>query len=121
MRYIITENRLNDIVTKWLDNNYSDLTLHEGNQDRVDNRFLYFTKGNNPIFNYSERYDIVSIEDETLQNTLINMFDVSPDDLDKIFIPWVKERYNLDADKVLYTTWHCNKCGEYHHTKHHIE
>ena len=121
MKYIITENRLNNIVTKWLDDNYGDLTLIKANEAVPSNQFLHFSKGNKTIFNYSERYQMVTIEDDTLQNTLINMFDVDQKSLNKIFIPWVNERYNLNADDVHYTTWHCNECGQYHYTKHHIE
>jgi hypothetical protein len=121
MKYIITENRLNSIVTKWLDDNYGDLKIIQGNKSILNNTFLYFSNGNEIIFNYSERYQMVTIEDEILQNTLINMFDVDPKSLNKIFIPWVNKRYNLNSDSVLYTTWHCNKCGQYHHTKYHID
>jgi hypothetical protein len=50
------------------------------------------------------------------------MFDVTSGyDINDIFIPWLMEKYNLYVEKVIYTTWHCNKCGRYHITKYHID
>jgi hypothetical protein len=117
MKYIITESRLNNIVIKWLNDNYGELRGMENPHGTI----YYKNKDGNTMFKYNPDYGITSIEDSELQNTLINMFDVSPDSLNKVFTPWFNETYDIDSDNTQYTTWHCNKCGQYHHTKHHIE
>ena len=117
MKIIITENKRNNIVTKWLDMDYGDLV-----KGSTGHRYIYYLdKGRNKIFTFNRNTGIVELSEE-ITNQLVSMFDVTSGyDINNIFIPWLMERYNLYVEKVVYTTWHCNKCGRYHITKYHID
>ena len=116
MKLIITESKRNDAVTKWLDRKYGNLTPIKHTistsytNESGDNMFFYFDVSND-----------VTIENENLQYDLFDMFGLSRYDLNQIVKPWIEETYGINVDMVLYTTFHCNKCGKYHPTKHHIE
>jgi hypothetical protein len=116
MKIILTENRRNNIVIKWLDDNYGDLIGMENSHGIV----YYKKKDGTTIFTFRNDYGIVTIEDDELQQYLVSIFSVDSHDLNKIFIPWIEENYNQHVTEVTYTTWHCNECGKYHLTKYHI-
>lgn len=115
MKYIITENKLNNIVTQWLDDNYGDLKLVETKY------YNFYEKNGTPIFDYLPIARQVTIIDEEIQNILLNMFNVNNLSLNKIFIPWIKKRYNINPRIIVYTEWNCTKCGGHHITKYHVE
>lgn len=114
MKIIITENKRNSVVTKWLDKNYSNLIPKTLSQTTY-----YVDESDNDIFSYS--YGDVTIEDSGLQSDLFNVFNLSRYELNTIIKPWVEQTYGIDIDLVQYTTWHCNNCGKYHPTKYHIK
>jgi len=114
MKIIITESKRNDAVTKWLDRKYGNLTPI-GYKISI----TFINESGDAMFFYS--YGDVTIEDDNLQYDLYNMFGLSRYDLNEIVKPWIEKTYNIKVDLVQYTTWHCNRCGKYHPTKHHIE
>jgi hypothetical protein len=105
---------MSSVVTKWLDRKYSNL---------IPRQYSVFTtfddESGNGVFSYS--YGDITIVSPDLQYDLFNMFNLKRYDLNQIIKPWVEQTYNIDVDLVQYTTWHCNHCGKYHPTKHHIE
>jgi hypothetical protein len=117
MKIIITENKRNNIVTKWLDMDYGNLVMGS-----TGHRYIhYLDKGRYKIFTFNRESRIVELSEE-ITNQLVSMFGVTSDeDINDIFIPWLMKTYNLYVEKVMYTTWHCNKCGRYHITKYHID
>jgi hypothetical protein len=115
MKYIITENRLNNVVTQWLNDNYGDLEIEK------TPHYIFYNKNGTHIFDYQPITRQVTIIGEEIQNILINMFNVNTLSLNKIFIPWFKERYNRNPRIIVYTEWYCTKCGRYHITKDHVE
>ena len=113
MKIIITESKMNSVVTKWLDKKYSNLI------PRQYSVFIVFDDElGNSVFSYS--YGDITIVSPDLQYDLFNMFNLKRYDLNQIVKPWVEQTYGIDVDLVQYTTWHCNNCGMYHPTKHHI-
>ena len=114
MKLIITESKMNSVVTKWLDKKYGNLTPKKHILTTT-----FTNESGDGMFHYS--YGDVTIEDENLQSDLVNMFNLSRYDLNQIVKPWFEQTYGMDVDLVQYTTWHCNHCGHYHPTKHHIE
>ena len=117
MKVVITENKRNSIITKWLDINYGDLKKYS-----IGDRYVeYLDKGNNSVFTFSRETDIVELYQE-ITTQLVSIFGItSGTDINNIFIPWLMDRYNLHVKRILYTTWHCNNCGGYHITNYHIE
>jgi hypothetical protein len=116
MKLIITESRRNEVVTKWLDRKYGNLTPIEHTMTTT-----YTNESGDGIFFYGRTYGDVTIEDENLQYDLYNMFGLSRYDLNQIVKPWIEKTYGINVDIVLYTTFHCNNCGKYHPTKYHIK
>lgn len=114
MKVVITENRRNEAVTKWLDKNYSDLIPRKG----IGYKDYFDEKGNN-IFSYS--YGDITIVSPDLQSDLFNVLGLNRYNLNLILKPWIEKTYDIDVDLVQYTTWHCNNCGKYHPTKYHIK
>jgi hypothetical protein len=121
MKLIITESRMNSIVTKWLDKNYSKLKKHAAKGGYMythyrDDDYL-------SIFRYNRSTGLITIINPDLQENLISMFGVDDNRLNDIFIPWLKKTYNLTVPSVKYfeTTYHCNECGRYHNTTYHID
>ena len=119
MKIVITENRRNEAITKWLNQEYGDLKRFNPN-----NRYIHYIDNyDNTIFVYNDRTGLVTIEDEYLQRDLSSMFGLDGYELNNILIPWLEERYNLQVPLVKFqeTTWHCNECGRYHTTRYHID
>ena len=117
MKFIITENKRNQIVTDWLDKNYGNL---KPEQHKIASVTSYVDDNGDEVFSY-DWYGLVTIHNSDLQTMLFTVFNLDKDSLNSIFIPWMMERYYIKVNDVRYTTWHCNKCGEFHPTKYHID
>ena len=116
MKLIITESKMNSVVTKWLEKKYGNLTPIQ------HSIFTTFTNDSGEsVFFYDNVSGDVTIDNENLQSDLVNMFNLSRYNLNQILKPWIEETYGMDVDLVHYTTWHCNHCGKYHPTIHHID
>jgi hypothetical protein len=119
MKLIITESKMNSVVTKWLDKNYGDLTSHIGTNKAFPHSWL--SKGDETIFDYYINPQAITISDETIQNDLVEIFNLDEESLNNIFIPWFDERYNLNVTKVYYRKRHCWVCDGSHITSYHID
>lgn len=99
MKLIITENKRNKVVTDWLNKYYSNLFVKEyprwGITDYIDTDVTGLK-----VF-YSEN-GILFITNSNLKDDLRDIFNVSRDDLNNIFIPFMKDNYNLDINSVLF-------------------
>lgn len=114
MKFIITENRRNSSITKWLDNNYSDLEWVEFKS--LGHSVLYDNRGER-IFTIKD--GVLNLVDYHLQKDLIIMFGLDEKELNDILIPWMSEKYGEDITSVRYATWYCGQCGEYHDARGH--
>ena len=118
MKIVITENKRIKVVTKWLDDNYGDLN------PIIDNNPIYITFTDNngdDILLYNSNSKGMVIINDVLQDSLKEMFGVKYNQLDDIFIPWIRNTYGKEVKFVMYQTWHCNTCGKFHPTKYHID
>jgi hypothetical protein len=121
MKLIITESKINRIVTKWLDSEYGKLRKYTGNSTY---RYIHYKDNDGlTIFRFNLNTDVVTIINPDLENDLKTIFGLDGDKLNDIFIPWFKEKYKIKPRLVKFqeTTYHCNDCGRYHTTKYHIE
>jgi hypothetical protein len=121
MKMIITESKMNRIVTKWLNDDYGDLRKYSGYGSYMYTH--YKDDDGLTIFTYNRSSDVITIINPDLENDLKTIFGLDGDKLNDIFIPWFKERYKIKPRLVKFqeTTYHCNDCGRYHTTKYHIE
>jgi hypothetical protein len=121
MKMIITESKMNSIVTKWLDKYYGKLRKYSAKGSYMYTH--YKDDDELTIFRYNRSTGLVTIINPDLEENLKSMFGLDSHDLNNIFIPWLKERYKIEVPLVKFqeTTYHCNECGRYHTTKYHIE
>jgi len=121
MKIIITENKRNESITKWLNSEYGKLRKYTGNSTY---RYIHYKDNDGlTIFRFNLSTGIVTIINPDLERDLKSMFGLTGYEVNDIFIPWLEERYNLHVERVQFeeTTWHCNECGRYHTTRYHIE
>lgn len=118
MRYIITENKLNDIILDYINKTYdvNNINWTEGFDDygNPDDKFYEFYYGDysddETVFRwYSKEYwtnkddfrvklsPILFIEDEDIGGNLTNLFD---DKWRPIFIKWFEDNFNLPVETL---------------------
>ena len=118
---MITENKRNRTITKWLDENYGNLRKYSSSGSF---KYIHYKDDDElTIFTFNRNTGVVTIINSDLERDLTSMFGLNGYELNDIFIPWLEERYNLHAEKVQFeqTTWHCNECGGFHTTRYHID
>jgi hypothetical protein len=116
MKLIITESKMDQVVTRWLNKKYGNLTPIKHTISTS-----YTNESGDIVFYYFDVSGDIIIEDEDLQNDLFDMFGLSRYNLNRIVKPWIEETYGIDVDMVEYTTFHCSRCGHYHPTTYHID
>lgn len=92
MKYIITENRLNNLIFNYLDNNFSD--LHTEFNPRFK-QYVYYFKGSEMIFVYVLGTENVVTEDVHIFSPLEHMFSMSHNQLIPIVREWLSKTYNI--------------------------
>ena len=101
MKVIITESKMNSVVTKWLDNSYGDLRKYSS---PMNFRFIHYKDENNvTVFLFNLNTGIVTITNKTIYHYLKDMFGLSGYELNDILIPWFEQSYNLHVEKVQYS------------------
>lgn len=93
MDIIITESKLYNIVTKWLNKDYGDLRKYNAKGSYMYTH--YKDDDELTIFTYNRSTDVVTIINPDLENDLKTIFGLDGDKLNDIFIPWFKERYKI--------------------------
>jgi hypothetical protein len=94
MKYIITENRLNDIIFKYLDVRLNRIEEREGHW--VDVVFV-FPNEKYGMFGWIESGHLfVFIE---LVDEISNFFGIEHDDTLNVLGKWVEDRFNLEVTK----------------------
>jgi hypothetical protein len=96
MKYIITENRLNNIIFKYLDTKFEGVDKKKGNITDV-------------VFVFpDEQYGIVGFEysgnlyvDYRLVDEIKSLFEMNADNALKVVGRYVEDRYNLEVFDVL--------------------
>lgn len=120
MKIIISENRRNRTVTKWMDSEYGKLRKYSPG----GYKYIHYKDDDElTIFIFNRNIGLVTIINPDLERDLTSMFGLDGYELNNILIPWFEERYNLHVEKVQFeqTTYHCNECGRYHTTRYHID
>ena len=99
MKYIITENRLNDVIFKFLDVKYGALEQKKGRYTDI-------------VFTFpGEGYGVLGLEKSgdlyvyyELSEEISNYFGLESDDSLRVIGKWVEDRYNLKVINTL-TVW----------------
>ena len=85
-------NKINDIVKKWLTDNYGDLEGYE--TDKFPNRIFYMEDGK-LIFNYNRKNSYCYINYEEIWSVLESVFQLGYEEIQAITKEWVEEHYKL--------------------------
>jgi hypothetical protein len=96
MKIIITENKRDRLVLKWLNNEFDNLTRV------VQDRKVFYVQNNGlPLFFYyqiSDKY--VIINPDRIWKLLESIFGMSDDEIARILHIWLKESYDLNLTPV---------------------
>ena len=104
MKLIITENKLYNVVAKWLNNNYGDLRV---SKSPGGFGFIHYKdKNKETVFLFNLNTRIVTITNKRLYHYLKDMFGLSSYELNDILTPWFKQSYHIHVDKVQYSDLH---------------
>ena len=101
MKLIITENKLYNIVTKWLNKDYGD--LRKSSSPRSFRFIHYKDKNNATVFLFNRDTGVVTITNKSLYHYLNDMFGLSRYQLNDILTLWFEQTYNLHVEKVQYS------------------
>jgi len=96
---ITTENRLNDVVIKWLNKRYGDLKPYE--TERYPNH-VFFMEGKEIIFDYNKKNGVSYISYGNIWSFLERMFNMDYQQIQEVTNLWLEEHYNL---RVTTTFW----------------
>jgi hypothetical protein len=96
MKVIITENKLEKVAIKWLNDNYGNLKPHR--QTKYYD-YIFYKKGNEIIFDINKYSGDVYVSDD-IWSFLMDVFGMSYEDITKITKEWITNHYHLDVRKT---------------------
>ena len=92
MKYIITENRLNNVILNWMDETY-------GDTEKIDNPTslkVYLFKESDLLFQYDKRNGYVKVNYPEVGNYLQSYFNLDKEQIEEIIKIWLETRYGLE-------------------------
>ena len=92
MRIIISEGKINDVVKKWLTDNYGNLERYE--TDKFPNHIFYMKDGE-VIFDYNQKNGCCDISYDEIWSFLSSVFQLEYEEIRDITKEWVGEHYKL--------------------------
>ena len=92
MKLIITENKRNQIVIKWLNSEYGDLIPFE-TEKYPD--YIFFMKDGKIIFDYNKKNGYVYISYDKIWSFMGSFFGLEYEEIQDLTKEWVEEHYKL--------------------------
>ena len=92
MKYIITESKLENVVFRWLDEEFGDLDIIDSDRYPED---IQYEKNGDLVFNYNTRTHRVLINYSTVWSYLKNLFGLSNKQIEEITKKWIEDRYRI--------------------------
>lgn len=92
MKLIITENKRNRVIIKWLNSEYGDLTPYE--TEKFPN-YILFMKDGEVIFGYDKKYRGIYVSYSHIWSFLKTFFELEKKEIQDLTKKWVEEHYNL--------------------------
>jgi hypothetical protein len=102
MKYIITENKIEQVVIKYLNKVYGD--LEEYRMDKRPNKVFYI-KGKKVYMEQNLKNNRLWVDNDTIWEDLENTFSLNYDEIQSIITKWVEDTYKLRG-----VTPRFNKC-----------
>jgi hypothetical protein len=92
LKIIITENKLEKVAIKWLNDNFGNL---KSNKIRIFPNTIFYKKGDKIIFEYNKKNGCVYISYDEIWSVFKSYFNMNPQQIQNITKIWVEEHYNL--------------------------
>jgi len=96
MKIIITENKLERISIKWLNDNYSDLEFIHTEKAPLLN---FYMQNKNVIFDYRIKTKEIFITMD-IWKFFKDYFSMEYKEISKLLIKWVEDNYNINVKKI---------------------
>ena len=96
MKIIMTENKLERIAIKWLNDNYGDLVSYK---PKKHNNYIFYKKDDEIIFDVNKLNGYVHISN-VIWSFLQKMFGMSYEHIQKVTKEWIDSCYNLNVYKT---------------------
>ena len=97
MKIIISENKVNEIVIKWLNKNYGDLEVFE--TEKTPNH-IFYKKKDDIIFYYDKKNRKVVVNYDGIWSDMDNYFKIDDLRIMSLLKIWLKEQYNLIPKRI---------------------
>jgi hypothetical protein len=95
-------NKINDIIKKWLTDNYGNLERYE--TDEYPN-YTFFTKDGKVILDYNQKNGYCSVNYEEIWSFLSSVFQLEYEEIQSITKEWVEEHYKLRVTTTELDCW----------------
>ena len=92
MNIIITENKLHDVVIKFLNKEFGDLRSYK--TDKYPG-YVFYMKGNDILFEYNKKNGIINIDYKRIWSLLDRVFGMEYEQIQEVTKKWLEEHYNL--------------------------
>ena len=103
MRIIISEGKINDVVKKWLTDNYGNLERYETN--KFPNH-IFYVKDGEVIFDYNRKNGYCNISNEEIWSFLERVFQLELAVIWETVKEWVGEHYKLRVTTTFVPSFH---------------
>jgi hypothetical protein len=103
MKYIITENRLDGIVDKYITSKFNDLKFVNESNKFVERNVWVKSNGESSIITIKRKYDetIVSVfVEDIFFNSISNMFSIGYEEIQEHLIRWFENHMNIKVDEI---------------------
>jgi hypothetical protein len=98
MKLIITENKLERIIVKWLNSEYGDLEPYETNEHP---NYIFFIKNGEVVFDYNKKNGVVIVSFNHIWSFLSSFFGLDNEDIKDLTKDWVEEHYKLRVMTIM--------------------
>lgn len=92
MKLIITENKRNRVIIKWLNSEFGDLTPFK--TGKYPN-YIYFMKDGEVVFDYNKKNGSVAVSNDKIWSILESFFELKYKEIQDLTKQWVEEHYKL--------------------------
>ena len=96
MKYIITKDKLEQVILHFLNKGYGDLTEHK---NKKHPKSIFYMKNNKIYMEWDKKYGanhgVLWVDSDTIYYDLKMWFSLEKNDIESIIKKWVEETYNI--------------------------
>jgi len=103
MKYIITENRLDDIVDKYITAKFNNLKVVDESNKFVERNVWVKSNGEASIFTTKRKYDETIVDvfvEDIFFNSISDMFSIGYEEIQEHLIRWFENHMNIKVEVI---------------------